>query len=128
MAALRHVPLARTIQFRALTIACSSSSIETPARVALPPVKNSKSDTRRVLLGMSEMDLQQIAVELGQVSFKLKINSALGVSSAWYMSFFILIYIRKSIGASNCIICCTRGRLENFRILVRVSTCLYFSP
>ncbi|KAL8551982.1 hypothetical protein ACS0TY_000874 [Phlomoides rotata] len=72
MAALRHAPLARTIQFRALTMACSSTSVETTARVTLPPVKNSKSDTRRVLLGMSEMDLQQVAVELGQEKYRGK--------------------------------------------------------
>lgn len=70
MAALRHAPLARTIQFRALTIAaCSSSTIE---RVALPPVKSE----RRVLLGMSEMDLQQVALQFGQVCFKFKMNGA----------------------------------------------------
>ncbi|KAK6135861.1 hypothetical protein DH2020_030348 [Rehmannia glutinosa] len=64
MALLRHTPLVRAVQLRALTISCSSS-IGTTSTVALPPVSKNKQDSC-VLLGMSELDLQQLAIDFGQ--------------------------------------------------------------
>lgn len=75
MAALRHVPLTRAVQFRALTISCaSSSSVDTAASVAVPPVDKNKQGPR-VLLGMSESDLQQLALEFGQVCLEWEVNN-----------------------------------------------------
>lgn len=55
MAVFQHAPpFARAIQLRALTIARSSS-----ASTATPP--------SRVLLGMPEQELQQLALQFGQV-------------------------------------------------------------
>lgn len=73
MAALRHVPLTRAVQFRALTISCggSSSSVDTAASVAVPPVGKNKQGPR-VLLGMSESDLQQLALDFSQDKYRGK--------------------------------------------------------
>lgn len=62
MATLQHVysaPLARAI--RARTVASAA------AAVASPPSRAPHADPR-VLLGMSEPELQQLAVDFGQVS------------------------------------------------------------
>ncbi|KAK6136076.1 hypothetical protein DH2020_030181 [Rehmannia glutinosa] len=70
MALLRHTPLVRAVQLRALTISCSSS-IGTTSTVALPPVSKNKQDSC-VLLGMSELDLQQLAIDFGQQKYRGK--------------------------------------------------------
>ncbi|XP_073306424.1 uncharacterized protein [Primulina huaijiensis] len=59
MAVFQHAPFARAIQLRALTIACSSS-----ASTVAPP--------SRVLLGMPEQELQQLALQFGQEGYRGK--------------------------------------------------------
>ncbi|KAK4431156.1 putative dual-specificity RNA methyltransferase RlmN [Sesamum alatum] len=74
VAVLRHAPLARAVQSRALAIASgssSSSSVGTTSAVAVPSV-NKNNQESRVLLGMSEQDLQQLALEFGQQKYRGK--------------------------------------------------------
>ncbi|XP_071930039.1 uncharacterized protein [Coffea arabica] len=75
MAIFQHVvtaPFARAVRFRTLTVACST--------VTLPSLKkkaeaSSKVDLQsQVLLGMSEQELQQLAVDFGQLLIKLEDN------------------------------------------------------
>lgn len=74
MAALRHAPVARAAQFRALAVSCGIGSPETAAKAAaVPPV--SKKLAPGVLIGMSESDLQQLALEFGQVRFELEVHN-----------------------------------------------------
>ncbi|KAL3838415.1 hypothetical protein ACJIZ3_023006 [Penstemon smallii] len=72
MAVLHRSPFARTIQLRVLTIACSSNSTNSPSTVALPSKKTKEDNSSRVLLGMSEQDLTQLALDLGQQSYRGK--------------------------------------------------------
>ncbi|CAI9092394.1 OLC1v1027621C1 [Oldenlandia corymbosa var. corymbosa] len=68
MAFLQHVvtaPFARTIRFRTLTIACSA--VASPS----PNLKKS-SPPSQVLLGMSEQELQQLAIDFGQERYRGK--------------------------------------------------------
>ncbi|PIN01785.1 23S rRNA (adenine(2503)-C(2))-methyltransferase [Handroanthus impetiginosus] len=68
MAALRNAPpIMRAVQLRTLTIACNNST----SPVTLPSVDKKKQDSR-VLLGMSELDLQQLALEFGQQKYRGK--------------------------------------------------------
>lgn len=63
MAVFHHaytVPLARAIHVRAVSVACSGTATVTA------PSLNKKEDPQ-VLLGMSEQDLQQLALDFGQV-------------------------------------------------------------
>ncbi|XP_027163256.1 uncharacterized protein LOC113763603 [Coffea eugenioides] len=73
MAIFQHVvtaPFARAVRFRTLTVACST--------VTLPSLKkkaeaSSKVDLQsQVLLGMSEQELQQLAVDFGQERYRGK--------------------------------------------------------
>ncbi|KAK9283153.1 hypothetical protein L1049_011384 [Liquidambar formosana] len=67
MALLQHVcsvPLARAVRSRSLTIPTQTVSIPSPSRV-------SHGDSH-VLLGMSEKELQQVAVDFGQQSYRGK--------------------------------------------------------
>lgn len=73
MAAFRHAPLAHAVQFRALTISCGSSP-DPAARVTVPLVDKKKLEPG-VLLGMSESDLQQLALQFGQVCFQSEVNN-----------------------------------------------------
>lgn len=72
MASLRHVPLARAVQFRALTISCGSGVPDPPAARVAVPLVSSKKQGPRVLLGMSESDLQELALAFGQVCIELE--------------------------------------------------------
>ncbi|KAG9128725.1 hypothetical protein Leryth_025231 [Lithospermum erythrorhizon] len=58
------VILARAIRFRTQSVASMASSI--------PPPKKSSSTDSRVLLGMSELDLQQLALHFGQEKYRGK--------------------------------------------------------
>ncbi|GFP81745.1 probable dual-specificity RNA methyltransferase rlmn [Phtheirospermum japonicum] len=71
MALLRHAPLVRAVQFRALTVISCGSSAGTTTTVALPSVNKNKKDSG-VLLGMSELDLQQLAIDFGQQKYRGK--------------------------------------------------------
>ncbi|KAL3645307.1 hypothetical protein CASFOL_010487 [Castilleja foliolosa] len=71
IALLRHAPLVRAAQFRALTVIASGSSSVTTTAVALPSVSKNKK-APGVLLGMSELDLQQLAVDFGQQKYRGK--------------------------------------------------------
>ncbi|KAK4385417.1 putative dual-specificity RNA methyltransferase RlmN [Sesamum angolense] len=66
VAVLRHAPLVRSVQSRALAVASSSSSVRTTSDVAIPSVSKNNQESR-VLLGMSEQDLQQLALEFAKV-------------------------------------------------------------
>lgn len=92
MAVLRQSPLIRAVHFRALTIACGSG-VGTASTVAVPPANKNKQDSR-VLLGMSEPDLQQLVVEFGQVCFRLKMRNC-------YLKFLVnkLLYLFISVAA-----------------------------
>ncbi|KAL0303725.1 UNVERIFIED_CONTAM: putative dual-specificity RNA methyltransferase RlmN [Sesamum radiatum] len=69
---LRHAPLVRAVQSRALAMASSSSSsARATSDVAIPSV-NKNNQESRVLLGMSEQDLQQLALEFGQQKYRGK--------------------------------------------------------
>ncbi|CAA0834132.1 Radical SAM superfamily protein [Striga hermonthica] len=68
MALLRHAPLIRAVQLRALTVIACGSSAVTTSTVAVN--KNRKDSS--VLLGMSELDLQQLAIEFGQQKYRGK--------------------------------------------------------
>ncbi|XVE99574.1 hypothetical protein REPUB_Repub03eG0210900 [Reevesia pubescens] len=69
------IPLARTIRPRSFTVSASASTAITPSRNL---TSSSSSSSRAphvdplVLLGMSEPDLQQIAVDFGQQSYRGK--------------------------------------------------------
>ncbi|KAL2227507.1 uncharacterized protein LOC105161275 [Sesamum indicum] len=71
VAVLRHAPLVRAVQSRALAMASSSSSVRTTPDVAIPSV-NKNNQESRVLLGMSEQDLQQLALDFGQQKYRGK--------------------------------------------------------
>ncbi|KAL2558202.1 Radical SAM superfamily protein [Forsythia ovata] len=60
-------PLARAMHFRTFSIACSSSAVT----VTVPSLNKKKEDSQ-VLLGMSEQDLQQLALDFGQQNYRGK--------------------------------------------------------
>ncbi|CAK9147700.1 unnamed protein product [Ilex paraguariensis] len=67
MALLQHVsfvPLARAMRSRSLTLASST--------VAVPSLEKASQVDSRVLLGMSEKELQQLALDFGQQSYRGK--------------------------------------------------------
>ncbi|XP_022880236.1 uncharacterized protein LOC111397502 isoform X1 [Olea europaea var. sylvestris] len=69
MAVFHHaytVPLARAIHVRAVSVACSGIATVTA------PSLNKKKEDPQVLLGMSEQDLQQLALDFGQQSYRGK--------------------------------------------------------
>lgn len=69
MAVFHHactVPLARAIHTRAMSVACSGTATVTA------PSLNKKKEDPQVLLGMSEQDLQQLALDFGQQSYRGK--------------------------------------------------------
>ncbi|GMI63345.1 hypothetical protein HRI_000003800 [Hibiscus trionum] len=75
---LQHVcivPFARATLHRSFTVSASASTTASPSR-KLNASSSSSSRTPhvdpRVLLGMSEHDLQQLAVEFGQQSYRGK--------------------------------------------------------
>lgn len=74
MAALRHAPIARAAQFRALAVSCGVGSPEAAAKAATAPPVSQKM-APGVLIGMSESDLQQLALEFGQVRFELEAHN-----------------------------------------------------
>ncbi|TYH73556.1 hypothetical protein ES332_D05G337300v1 [Gossypium tomentosum] len=76
---LQHVcvvPLARATRHRSFTVSASASTTGTPSRnlTVSSPTSSSRAPhvDPRVLLGMSEHDLQQLAVEFGQQSYRGK--------------------------------------------------------
>ncbi|XP_047954016.1 probable dual-specificity RNA methyltransferase RlmN [Salvia hispanica] len=71
MAALRHAPIARAAQFRALAVSCGVGSPEAAAKAATAPPVSQKM-APGVLIGMSESDLQQLALEFGQDKYRGK--------------------------------------------------------
>ncbi|KAL6554619.1 hypothetical protein OROHE_007358 [Orobanche hederae] len=71
MALLRHAPLFRVVQLRASSIIACGTSAGTTSTVALPSIPKDKRDSC-VLLGMSELDLQQVAIKFGQQKYRGK--------------------------------------------------------
>ncbi|KAL7107808.1 hypothetical protein ACP275_06G077800 [Erythranthe tilingii] len=72
IAVLRHAPLVRVVQFRALTIACSGGGAATASTVAVPPPAKKNKQYPCVLVGMSEPEFQQLALDFGQQKYRGK--------------------------------------------------------
>ncbi|KAF6137780.1 hypothetical protein GIB67_040488 [Kingdonia uniflora] len=76
MASLQHVytaPFARAVRSRSLTITTTSASLSVvPSRVSVPSLSRASHIDSHVLLGMSEVDLQQLAKDFGQQSYRGK--------------------------------------------------------
>lgn len=63
-------PLSRAVRFRSLTVSCSKA-VTVPSLNVVNKAAGSNSQSP-VLLGLSEQELQQLAVDFGQVAFKSK--------------------------------------------------------
>ena len=140
MALLQHcsTPLARAVRPppRARARACSTLAMAMAPSSSSP--RNNSQSQQQILLGMSENELQQLALDLGQVkilSFAYLIwphiiqlkKKKIEFLNFWWNFFFFLA--SKALGGSSFTILCTRGRSEKFRssFSVSISTGCFFA-
>lgn len=86
--------------------------------VAYASISSRANSQSQVLLGLSDKELQQLALDLGQVvfsSFPIQFDPKRDIIQI--SRFFLL---RQHIGANNFIIFYTRGSSEKFRISLNV--------
>lgn len=114
MALLEHcstMPFARVVRppprARAVMAFATASS--------LPRTTNSQS---QVLLGLSEKDLQQLALDFGQVLNKYLLFFQF---TSFFHNINIFQFLSKAFGGSNFIILYTREKSEKFKISFKVS-------
>lgn len=137
MALLQHcsTPLARAVRPppRARARACSTLAMAMAPSSSSP--RNNSQSQQQILLGMSENELQQLALDMGQVKI-LSFSDLIGPhiiqlgrkKKLNFSNFRGNFFVSKALGGSSFTILCTRGRSEKFRssFSVSISTnCLF---